>query len=337
MEPSKKKPTQVLNFLWINLDLPPKPDPEDGSIRQPLPPEYIENVREAGIQHPDADIDFWFDSKRLTEKQWSYLKTMLEDSMTNVHLKDLRSIPEYDKEELYNRPETNPYWRSGYDSVIWLQIDAAKILISLQGNYDQHFFADLDHAHLDIESKTVQTMLKKNGLMIGSAGANYVSIENQLWGFNRSRNGFFKRYYKAALKESYKGNLGYDELIKRTGPLKIRRWSVLPVYKDKYCLPIGSKGMAHAQQPGHEWDGKSYWSHGNDDADKKKPAVISAWLLKEIFKAVSEGRPVPRKEPSTDLVPLKDWQKATALFQPPAPGKPARKQSRSSRGLPAGA
>ena len=59
--------SQVLNFLWLNLDLPAPPDLPDGSIREPLPPRYINNVRKAGEAHPETQVVLWVDSKRLTE------------------------------------------------------------------------------------------------------------------------------------------------------------------------------------------------------------------------------------------------------------------------------
>src|SRR4051812_48194765 len=83
--------SQVLNFLWLNLDFPAPPDPEKG-IRQPLPEKYIKNVRKAGNAHPTAEVDLWVDGQRLTEKQMKYLKLSIEDGLENVHLRDLRSI-----------------------------------------------------------------------------------------------------------------------------------------------------------------------------------------------------------------------------------------------------
>ncbi len=126
--------TQVLNFLWLNLDLPAPPDPEDGSIRQPLPAHYIDSVREAGKRHRNAEVDLWVDSQRLTPKQMAYLKVSLEQDLKNVHLKDLRGILAYDSERLYNEAEKDSGWRDDCDqaSLIWRQVDAAKILISLQ-------------------------------------------------------------------------------------------------------------------------------------------------------------------------------------------------------------
>ncbi len=106
--------TQALNFLWLGLDLPAKPDPEDGSIRLPLPEEYIGNVREAGRRHPHADVHLWVDSRRLTAKQLDYLEAVVEDEMPNVHLKDLCSIPGVAQmKSFYSRPETRKNWRSG--------------------------------------------------------------------------------------------------------------------------------------------------------------------------------------------------------------------------------
>ncbi len=284
-EKVNKPKSQVLNFLWLNLDLPPPPDPEDGSIRQPLPEEYIGNVRAAGMAHPSAEIDLWVDSKRLTPRQLVYLKREVEEGTTNVHLKDLRTIPDYDNEELYNRAETNPNWRSGYQGVIWLQVDAAKILISLQGDFEQKFFADMDHFHLDIESEKVQKMIGQHGLLIGSYDANDISIENQLWGFNSTRQKFFEQYYTTALQDAYKGSNGYYSLCE-----KVRRELTYPdhgpsIPLKEICLPIGSEGMAHAVQPGHEWSGEG--GGWDDEGKKKAPAVISADKVAEVFNGVA--------------------------------------------------
>ncbi len=276
--------SKVLNFLWLNLDLPAPPDPEDGTIRQPLPEEYIKNVRSAGKAHPAAEIDLWVDSKRLTERQMVYLKYAVENGMKNVHLKDLRSIPEYDKEKLYNKAETDPNWRNTYFSTIWLQVDAAKILISLQGDFGQHFFADMDHYHLDIESEQVQKMIGQHGLMIGSAYGGGASIENQLWGFDQTRRKFFEQYCATALKQAYKGNNGYEPLLDKVYGGLAKGKNAIPV--SEICLPIESKGMAHAVQPGHEWSGKGGW-WGGEKKEKEAPAVVSAAKVAKAFKAAA--------------------------------------------------
>ncbi len=306
----KVEKSQVLNFLWLNLDLPAKPDPEDGSIRKPLPEEYIENVRAAGKRHPQAEIDLWVDSKRLTEKQMAYLKAVTEIDRPNVHIKDLRTIPAYNNEKLYNEGETNENWRVAWSGKIWLQVDAAKILISLQGNFDQSFFADLDHAHLDIESKEVQKMLGRHGLMIGSAFEGGASIENQLWGFEPRQRVFFEQYYERAVQSAYNGFNGFGDLCSMVSGFKDGDH---PVPEHEICLPIGSKGLAHAIQPGHEWSGGAKaaktetklsacwrWLTGRKKADDHSSgfAVIPADKLAAIFSAADARKSVtPEKVP----------------------------------------
>ncbi len=250
--------SQVLNFLWLNLELPPPPDPDKKTIRAPLPAQYIANAREAGMLHPAAEIKLWVDSRRLTERQMTYLKQTLEDGMSNVRLRDLRDIPAYDHEPLYNKGETNPHWRDGgQQALIWRQVDAAKVLVSLQGNFDQTFFADLDHAHLDIDSKQVQSMLKKHGLMIGSyASSKKVHIENQLWGFDRSRHKFFEQYYKTSLKCAYKGKNAWFALVIKMHKDVLRPPGFVLSRKrmplKAVCLPISGDG-SQAEQPGSKF------------------------------------------------------------------------------------
>ena len=242
-------------------------------------------MRAAGKRHPNAEVDLWVDSKRLTEKQMAYLKAITEMHLPNVHVKDLRTIPAYDSEKLYNQGETNEHWRSGWSGKIWLQVDAAKILISLQGDFDQAFFADLDHAHLDIESDKVQKMIGKHGLLIGSSSEHSVSIENQLWGFDRRQRPFFQKYYKTALKSAYQGENGFLDLWNMAGSFKEKKkawWGgkkSVRVPLSEICMPIGSKGLAHAVQPGHEWSGGA----------GTKPAVIPPAVLEAVFGAAAKA------------------------------------------------
>ncbi len=264
--------SQVLNFLWLNLELPARRDPRNGSIHSPLPVRYIENARKTGEAHPAAEIDFWVDSKRLTEKQMAYLTLSLEEGLPNVHLKDLRSIPAYDKEPLYNEAEKNHNWRDDWakTSLIWRQVDAAKVLISLQGGFDQTFFADLDHAHLDIESQEVQDKLRKPGLFIGSG------FENQLWGFTRSRHGFFEEYYKTALDVAYDGDNAWWALTQ-----KVRAFaSAENISGEQINIYLPNDGTC-AEQPG------SKWRFGFKK--KANPSLISRRTLAKLFNESGNG------------------------------------------------
>jgi len=211
------KKEQSLNFLWLNLDLPAHPDPESGYISNPIPGEYIENIRKSAKINPNADISLWVDSKRLTPLQYSWLKA----SITPVELQDLRSIPEYNNEDLYNHGEENPYWRNvKKDTTIWRQVDAAKILVALQGNYSQSFFLDLDYAHIKLDTPEIQQRLNDYGFLIGQRtykplivnGVEQHSesiLENQFFGITGKSKEIFTDLYKDTLVESYKGNNGW--------------------------------------------------------------------------------------------------------------------------------
>jgi hypothetical protein len=234
--------SQVLNFMWLNLELPARPDPAEGAVREPMPAHYIKNVRAAALRHPSADIVLWVDSKRPTEKQMAYLKETIEGGSSNAALKDLRSIPAYDSEKLFNENAADARWRDmDQTSEIWRQVDAAKVLISLQGSYDQTFFADLDRAHLDIDRTAVQERLQKNGLFIGSPSGrkDNVSIENQVWGFEKRRRRFFESYYQQALKDAYDGENAWNSLIWKVR-LELMSREAIPL--QEICLPLRGDG-----------------------------------------------------------------------------------------------
>lgn len=207
----KKK---ALNFLWLGLDLPAKahPNEDKGYINNPLPSEYIRNMQEAAKHNQDADTILWVDSKRLTPLQHSWLKA----TVAPVEMKDLRSIPEYDNEALYNEGDTNQNWRTsfGQKSPIWRQVDAAKVLTVLQGNYEQSFFADMDFAHIDYSSPEVQDRMNDYGFLIGGyrpsmENEEHKIIENQFFGTSKRSKNLFKDIYKKSLKEAYDGKNGW--------------------------------------------------------------------------------------------------------------------------------
>ena len=281
--------TRALHFLWLNLDLPAAPDPDDGSLRAPMPAKYIGNIRQAAERHPETQVMLWIDSRRLTGKQRDFLQRVLEEDMPNVHLKDLRSIPAYDREALYNQTETDPAWRNiGQSALIWRQVDAAKVLISLQGDIDQSFFADLDHAHLDIGSREVQGMLEKRGLMIGNGLSSGAYFENQLWGFTRDRRAFFEGYYTDVLKSAYRGENGYNALLNRADRLLLGKERISPSEISFVNQPDGSK----SEQPGHHWqDGRGGVS---------APRLVDNGELTRVFNA--KARPPQPARPARDAV-----------------------------------
>ncbi len=99
----------------------------------------------------------------------------------------------------------------------------------------------MDFAHMDINAQEVQDKLGKPGpgMFIGSGE------ENQLWGFNRDRRGFFEDYYADALRVAYAGDNAWYLLLQK----------VEEEFEDKggldcddYCLYIDNDG-SQAEQP----------------------------------------------------------------------------------------
>ncbi len=242
--------SRVLNFLWLNLDFPASQD-ADAPFIDPMPANYIQNVIRSGDINPDTNVHLWVDSKRLTSRQMNHLKKELSSAPSNVDLKDLRSIPEYDAEGLYNKQETTRRWRTGgQDSIIWRQVDAAKVLVCLQGNFDQVFFADLDLARLETASAPVQKMLQKHGILVGespTAGG----FENQMWGFDQRQRDFFEQLYRNTINWGYGGTNGFYVLLDALGDLEIKQG----IDGREICFSVKKiKDGSCAHHPGHEWE-----------------------------------------------------------------------------------
>jgi len=252
---------QALNFLWINLEFPAKPHPyaDKGYIYNPIPSEYIENMQKAAKTNSDADVFLWVDSKRLTPLQYQWLKA----TIAPVKLQDLRSIPEYNKEVLYNQGDNNTTWRedAGKKSIIWQQVDAAKILIALQGKYVQSFFVDMDHAHIKLNNAEVQKRINKYGFLIGqedinpppfihnmseSLRENIGTIENQFFAITPRSKLLFKALYKETIKTAHKeGDNGWLVFKTKFEQLIYKKKTT----KNKVAYTLDAEGSP-AYQPG---------------------------------------------------------------------------------------
>ncbi|MFN7112994.1 MAG: hypothetical protein ACK4PK_01390 [Alphaproteobacteria bacterium] len=205
--------SRVLNFIWINLDFPSPKTAAALPFQRPMPPQYIDSIINAANHNPDTQIKLWIDSKRLTQEQRLFLQEQLSAGSANAALSDLRDIPAYDREALYNKPETSRFWRDDKKSLIWRQVDAAKVLICLQGNFDQVFFADADLAGFKTSDEALQKKIRTHGIFVNQ-GPDYPLIENQMWGFDSARRRpFFEALYKDTLKQAYKGENGWMSLV----------------------------------------------------------------------------------------------------------------------------
>ena len=122
-------------------------------------------------RNPNVDVKLWVDSKRMTNTQMKWVRnTVGECSSHNMSLLDLRTIPEYNNHYFYNQPDNSPNWRLDKHSLIWRQVDAARILACLQGDYDQVFYSDADITNLRVDSDEVQGRLTRHGIILNGGG-----------------------------------------------------------------------------------------------------------------------------------------------------------------------
>ena len=223
------------NLLWIPVDFPAdnaydrktfgalygafhvEPQPTE-PFHQPIPQKTLENMLHIVEQKPSASVRLWVDSKRLTPTQMDQLTEIIEQSPAdNLKLLDLRSIGEYKNDRFYNEPQLAPGWGMDKNSWIWRQVDAAKLLICLQGDYDQVFYSDGDMTNLVVAFKEIQTPLAKHGVLfrggtMPSSGS--VFFENQLFGFSRRRKAMFEQLYRQTIDESKRSGMnGYGPYI----------------------------------------------------------------------------------------------------------------------------
>lgn len=223
------------NLLWIPVDFPAdnaydrktfralyeafhaEPQPTD-PFHQPIPQKTLENMLHIAEQNHGVEARLWVDSKRLTPAQFDWLtETVKQYSSDNLALLDLRSIGEYNHDLFYNNPQLATGWGWDKHSMIWRQVDSAKLLICLQGDYEQVFYSDGDMTNLLVDSEEVQTPLAKHGLLfrggtIPSDG--HIFFENQLFGFSRQRKAMFEQLYRQTIDESKRSGMnGYGPYI----------------------------------------------------------------------------------------------------------------------------
>lgn len=191
------------NLLWLNLALQDKKKTGEKFIT-PIPEKTVENIINIASQNPNSDILLWVDSMRLTEEQAQWFKkTIAESRISNIKIKDLREIPEYATDGFYEKSEKNSGWRSDKHSLIWRQVDAAKILISFQGDYDQYFYSDTDVTNLKIDSEEIQTAIRECGIVLGGGkfSSGFPWYENQLFGFSKERISRFRLLYQKTISD----------------------------------------------------------------------------------------------------------------------------------------
>src|SRR3989344_3387328 len=245
METAPEKTAEDLkkayNLLWLRLKFPT----DKKNTKEPpqtIPNLTMENMVGIAKRNPQVDVRLWIDSQRMTDAQICWLEDETRiPSSRNLSLCDLRTIFEYNEYPLYNLADNSSNWRVDKHSLIWRQVDAAKILTCLQGDYEQIFYSDLDITNLVVNSKEVQNPLKKHGIVLSGwvdekGGPTY--YENQLFGFDDRKREFFKLLYYKTLKDVVtrleNGYLSYLALINNELKLQLGIDTREIVFEPKY-------------------------------------------------------------------------------------------------------
>lgn len=201
--------------MWVAPQLPPT-----DRFYQPIPDRTVENMLGIAERNEGVDVRLWVDSRRITGTQREWIEEKAGNCPSqNMSLLDLCSIPEYANEPLYAQPDINPDWRRYKASLIWQQVDAARILVCLAGleeGYQQVVYSDADITNMVIDSKIVQRKFKDSGIIISAS--ELVGYENGLFGFERRRQEWCKQLYEETL------NSVSDPVIKRNGFAAFSSW-----------------------------------------------------------------------------------------------------------------
>jgi len=158
-----------------------------------------------------VDVRLWVDPQRLTQRQFDFLQAIALDCPSqNLIISDLRAIREYTDESLFQMEEDEPKWRDRQNSLIWRQVDTARLLVCLcmLEDHDRVFYADMDITNLHINSDPIKSAVSKHGIVL-SAGTikgvkgNFMGwIENQMFGFDERRRDFVTRLYAKTLRQA---------------------------------------------------------------------------------------------------------------------------------------
>lgn len=202
MSTQETLPTIAYNMVWINK----------GNLGDPLlSPNILENLERVADYNPTTDMRFWIDSYRTSPQQATELSSALG---SRYEVLDLQDICAYRQAPLFaQRGESDPW--EGKHSLIWRQVDTARLLTLREGDYDQTFYADLDIANLVTRSHKVQSTLREHGMIVsGNLNGREAWYENQLFGFTKEKRNILELLYKETLQAtSEKSENGYRTLV----------------------------------------------------------------------------------------------------------------------------
>jgi hypothetical protein len=213
-------PSITLNYLWLRAA-----DNCNKAVKKTediIPPFLVENVltNQDLNRAPETSLQFWHNPEQFPGNAANVL---LQIASSGIKLMDLRSLPEYTREPLYIGQDTNPDALVMQDSLLWRQIDAAKLLIMMKSLPvdGQSISSDMDIADFNVRSPQVQKPLTVHGALLGARGTynphtQYDCMENQLIGMNDRNKLFFQEVYEDTLRVARRGVFpqnGYETLL----------------------------------------------------------------------------------------------------------------------------
>lgn len=208
--------SQAYNLLWIRPDFA-----KEGEIfTPPLEEVYLNDLQKICKINSGVDVRFWVDFKRLSNEQQTWLqKKITEIGIANLQLLDLRSIDLYKNDYVFNTEGTDNRGIANLEGVahIYGAVDAAKILVCMEGNYKQQFFSDLDIKGLDVNSEILQNKLGRVGLLIGGKNVRY---ENQILAFDSSHQELALNLFEKTRELADNGETGWDAIVRLVDKMK---------------------------------------------------------------------------------------------------------------------
>jgi Fe-S cluster assembly scaffold protein SufB len=183
------------NLLWIT---PKRHKPRETPLSQTVQ----ESIEDIAMRNDKADILLWTDSRRLSTQQQKLLCAWKKPR--NIQLHDLQKLTAYARSTFYNTEDKNKNWRKYKDSLIWQQVDSARILVAINCPHEQVFYADTDINNFTTHTPEVQNKLAKKGILFNGHATSRNSeplIENQLFGFDNRGRHWFEQLYRATIKD----------------------------------------------------------------------------------------------------------------------------------------
>ena len=132
---------QAYNLVWLSPKFVSPESQNTTPFFEPIPLHPLKSMMDAALRNSSADVLLWVDSQRMTSEQMEWLKaTAASCPSGNLSVRDLREIPRYRDEKLFNQADNNPHWRQQKQSLIWAQVDTVRVLVVEEclrtGGYD---------------------------------------------------------------------------------------------------------------------------------------------------------------------------------------------------------